>query len=47
MFPNVTEVEAVTSRDQPFQVFNTIFFVVVMVGERERERLKGGGGLMG
>ncbi|RMO97557.1 hypothetical protein ALQ31_05582, partial [Pseudomonas amygdali pv. morsprunorum] len=37
MLPNVTEVEAVTSRDQPFQVFNTIFFVVVMVGERERE----------
>ncbi|KPB23688.1 Uncharacterized protein AC516_4810 [Pseudomonas amygdali pv. sesami] len=29
MFPNVTEVEAVTSRDQPLPVFNTVFFVVV------------------
>ncbi|KPW91862.1 Uncharacterized protein ALO50_04886, partial [Pseudomonas syringae pv. cerasicola] len=45
MFPNVTEVEAVTSRDQPFPVFNTIFFVVVMVVVRKW--FKGPGGLMG
>ncbi|EGH23360.1 hypothetical protein PSYMO_18618 [Pseudomonas amygdali pv. mori str. 301020] len=45
MFPNVTEVEAGTSRDQPFPVFNTIFFVVVgllvamvVVGVRRRFR---------
>lgn len=46
MFPNVTEVEAVTSRDQPFPVFNTIFFVVVgllvvMVVVGVRRRFKG------
>jgi hypothetical protein len=45
MFPNVTEIEAVTSRDQPFPVFNTVFFVVVgllvvivVVGVRRRFR---------
>ncbi|EPN46922.1 hypothetical protein A244_22326 [Pseudomonas syringae pv. actinidiae ICMP 18807] len=43
MFPNVTEIEAVTSRDQPFPVFNAVFFVVVgllvvivVVGVRRR-----------
>ncbi|WP_148193820.1 DUF1523 family protein [Pseudomonas syringae] len=46
MFPNVTEIESVTSRDQPFPVFNTIFFVVVgllvvMVVVGVRRRFKG------
>ncbi|QXG25433.1 DUF1523 family protein [Pseudomonas viridiflava] len=31
MFPNVTQVEAVTTRDEPFPVFNAIFFGVLIV----------------
>lgn len=29
MFPNVTAIESTTSRDEPFPVFNTIFFTVL------------------
>ncbi|WNW11783.1 DUF1523 family protein [Pseudomonas sp. DTU_2021_1001937_2_SI_NGA_ILE_001] len=29
VFPNITSVEATTSRDQPFPVFNTIFFSIL------------------
>ncbi|RMV50137.1 hypothetical protein ALP10_102020 [Pseudomonas syringae pv. helianthi] len=52
MFPNVTEVEAVTSRDQPFPIFNTVFFVVVgllmvMVVVGVKRRFKGRARLMG
>ena len=31
MFPNVTEIQSTTSRDEPFPVFNTIFFGVLAV----------------
>jgi hypothetical protein len=29
MFPNVTEIETTTSRDEPFPIFNTVFFAVL------------------
>lgn len=29
MFPNITAVESTTSRDEPFPVFNTVFFSVL------------------
>ena len=45
MFPNVTDVQATTSRDEPFPVFNTIFFgvfalllLVVIIVVRRRFR---------
>ena len=30
MFPNVTAIESTTSRDEPFPIFNTIFFTVLI-----------------
>jgi hypothetical protein len=31
MFPNITEIEMTSSRDQPFPIFNTIFFSVLIL----------------
>ena len=31
MFPNITAVEATSSRDEPFPVFNTVFFTVLIL----------------
>lgn len=31
MFPNITSVEATSSRDEPFPVFNTVFFTVLIL----------------
>lgn len=46
MFPNITHIEATTSRDQPFPWFNTIFFaalisLVVAIATFVRRRTKG------
>jgi hypothetical protein len=45
VFPNITHIEATTSRSQPFPVFNIIFFAVttllaLVVGITIRRRLK-------
>ncbi|BAP43465.1 DUF1523 family protein [Pseudomonas sp. 21LCFQ02] len=31
MFPNITAVESTSSRDEPFPVFNTVFFTVLIL----------------